>query len=538
MKDQFDYQRFFDQALSIIKSVRDPRATAPDTVDLKWNEVQQEIIFDFGGSALKKYTMVADAANKISTDCFHSIVIHRMLESGYEVVEVKPQNSIPGVQFMLLDKKAETLLLFKNVEESPFWKNPDLEPDNIRDIMSECEATCCKYIYFLMDKAYLQVVGRNDDETDPGRGFNVYSIKWFFETYFGDADYELFKDKLQKYIQDVNNFIGYSVIKSLTPSSLINFRKVTENELLTFEYETLKTITQDSFQLREPDYSIIKKQFIEEKRFLLMLGNSDFAESFITAEWLYDSMKKSQAIDLSPIAMGYFKSVEQLEYRLFSNHGYPDSADDATLGSLATFYKENRENGMMQEGLYRRFYAQKYIREALYVYANLRNGYSHKDNIHDWNVIDMIRDETFRIIFLILGSISILDKELVELGFSFRSYTDYYKLCEYVNFHHGSLFYLDFGDGNEQIGFGICDQKSKLIDNSYVEYSGVYFKEIRENGRIVPFSEDELPQKITLGKFVFENSQTIKAEPIKVKTIFENGKFVGPSIATEEKLDY
>ena len=52
------------------------------------------------------------------------------------------------------------------------------------------------------------------------------------------------------------------------------------------------------------------------------------------------------------------------------------------------------------------------------------------------------------------------------------------------------------------------------------------------------FLEDKLPSKISLGKFVFGFSDKIDITPVKVRTIYENGKFVGPSIAEEEKLDY
>jgi hypothetical protein len=37
---------------------------------------------------------------------------------------------------------------------------------------------------------------------------------------------------------------------------------------------------------------------------------------------------------------------------------------------------------------------------------------------------------------------------------------------------------------------------------------------------------------------VFGYSDKIDITPVKVKPIFENGKFVGPSIAEEEKPDY
>ena len=97
---------------------------------------------------------------------------------------------------------------------------------------------------------------------------------------------------------------------------------------------------------------------------------------------------------------------------------------------------------------------------------------------------------------------------------------------------------MDFDDGREeQIGFGVFDRNAR-VDEEGMVYSGVYFKEIRENGNVVCMKEEHLPHKIRLGKFVFAQTTEVKATPMKIKTVFEDGKFVGPSIAEEEKLDY
>jgi hypothetical protein len=77
-----------------------------------------------------------------------------------------------------------------------------------------------------------------------------------------------------------------------------------------------------------------------------------------------------------------------------------------------------------------------------------------------------------------------------------------------------------------------------VINEKYVGYTGVYFKELGKDGRILRFPKDWMPSRISLGKFVFGYSDKIDITPMKVKTIFENGKFIGPSIAEEEKLDY
>lgn len=268
-----------------------------------------------------------------------------------------------------------------------------------------------------------------------------------------------------------------------------------------------------------------------------MLGTKDYAESIITAEWLRDSMKKARAIDLTIIALGYFKAVEQLLYKILEVSGCEYVSEDSTLGDMAIEFRDNLDNLDLVRGdlIYK---TRKYIRESIFDYKDLRNGYLHKHNIHEWDEIENIREATFNIIFLLLGGCVLTEERKNELGYSEKTFTDYYRLCEYVNFHSGELFFLDFDDGREeQIGFGVFDRNAR-VDEEGMVYSGVYFKEIRENGNVVCMKEEHLPHKISLGKFVFAQTTEVKATPMKIKTVFEDGKFVGPSIAEEEKLDY
>ena len=290
-----------------------------------------------------------------------------------------------------------------------------------------------------------------------------------------------------------------------------------------------------------------------------LLGSRDFAESLVTAEWLFDCMKKAQAIDLTIIGMGYFKAVEQLLFELICLHknegrqikkdysrrdlsstvelndvNIDDEAIDTTIGSMAVFYRDNLD--MLRSDLTWR--TRKYILETIFEFKDLRNGYFHKDNIHDWVKIEAIRNSTFKLLFLLMGATALTEDNKDTLGFQREIVSDYYKLCEYVHYHHGELFYLDFGTEQEDMALGNYDAYSKVLNDRYVGYTGVYFKELSKGGRVVRFLEDKLPSKISLCKFVFGYSDRIDITPVKVRTIYENGKFVGPSIAEEEKLDY
>ena len=563
MEKKFNYSSLFEQALSRIKSLRAPRADRLEVKDLQWDIVQEQALFNFGGEDFEKSVTVYKGANSISVSCLHFIIgqLFKMYDYSTEDVAIDPSGNervFGRVRFAFKDNRSKTLLLFKDIEDSSLWKKMDGEPDAICELMQQNACEKCKYIYLMFDYAYLQLVGHNDDESDPGRGYNLYSLKWFFEEYFGQEEYEQFNIAVTAYISEVNSYIGYVTIKTLIPSSLINFRKNVERTLVNFEYEQLLTIKYNGFELREEEYKKIRKQFLDDRTLLTLLGSKDFAESLITAEWLYDSMKKAKAIDLTIIGMGYFKAVEQLLYDLICLHknqgltirkdysrkdlppeiplndqNINDKAIDVTLGSMAVFVRDNAQVLFRNDLAWK---TKKFVREAIFKYADLRNGYFHKDNIHQPERIEEIRDVSFYMFFLLLGAYDLSEDSLVNLGLSQIVQNDYYRLCEYVDYHSGMLFVLDLGYGEDQYGIACADLFTKVVENRYVQYSGVYFKEIQ--GRTFRFTEGNLPKEIYLGKFEFERSELVSAEPVKVKKIFENGKYVGPSIAEENEIGY
>ncbi len=563
MEKKFNYSSLFEQALSRIKSLRAPRADRLEVKDLQWDIVQEQALFNFGGEDFEKSVTVYKGANSISVSCLHFIIgqLFKMYDYSTEDVAIDPSGNervFGRVRFAFKDNRSKTLLLFKDIEDSSLWKKKDGEPDAICELMQQNACEKCKYIYLMFDYAYLQLVGHNDDESDPGRGYNLYSLKWFFEEYFGQEEYEQFNIAVTAYISEVNSYIGYVTIKTLIPSSLINFRKNVERTLVNFEYEQLLSIKYNGFELREEEYKKIRKQFLDDRTLLTLLGSKDFAESLITAEWLYDSMKKAKAIDLTIIGMGYFKAVEQLLYDLICLHknqgltirkdysrkdlppeiplndqNINDKAIDVTLGSMAVFVRDNAQVLFRNDLAWK---TKKFVREAIFKYADLRNGYFHKDNIHQPERIEEIRDVSFYMFFLLLGAYDLSEDSLVNLGLSQIVQNDYYRLCEYVDYHSGMLFVLDLGYGEDQYGIACADLFTKVVENRYVQYSGVYFKEIQ--GRTFRFTEGNLPKEIYLGKFEFERSELVSAEPVKVKKIFENGKYVGPSIAEENEIGY
>ncbi|MCR5708428.1 MAG: hypothetical protein K6G82_09160, partial [Ruminococcus sp.] len=200
---------------------------------------------------------------------------------------------------------------------------------------------------------------------------------------------------------------------------------------------------------------------------------------------------------------------------------------------MANYFKDNLD-------LFRSdisYQTKKYIRETIFKYKDLRNGYLHKDNIHEETKIEEIRKASFQMMFLMLGAYKLSNDDIIALGKPLDDMLDdYYKLCEYINYHCSELFFVT-QNGKEDIFFGYVDLFTEIIDDKYIQYSGAYIKGLGKNGRIYKITRDNLPDIIYLGKLDvhMSESEQIECTPIKLKKVFENRKFISDSVAGEIK---
>ena len=101
--------------------------------------------------------------------------------------------------------------------------------------------------------------------------------------------------------------------------------------------------------LNNYNFGNIKNRFIAQGRYSLLLGNRDFAKSFLTSEWLFKKYFSLEEMDNTFIVAGYLKSIEQLLWDIIYLIGQGrqirggtveednGNAIDTTLGSLQRF---------------------------------------------------------------------------------------------------------------------------------------------------------------------------------------------------------
>ncbi len=357
-------------------------------------------------------------------------------------------------------------------------------------------------------------------EKDPGF-VKFISIDDFFIQHFGAEEYSIFEAAVNAFNIRNRDLIGYKTIfmpNEIEVEKFINGR-VKDLEKFDYKKEMITAIKQlnanrklsfntTNILLNNIDslYEKCSNHYFMDLRYLILTGEEDLSESFISSEWYYYSSFNTDILDKTAIAVGYLKSSEQLIYQLLRLHindanyniqlgkkiksneiknnlkntaGYPKSVPfldiyeeyfDTTFGSLNTFVRHYQNNGLFEPEFESEW--KTFVVNYLFDYCKEdRNEHLHKDNIYSATEIGTIRNRTLLLYFCLLGSFCIDRAGLRKLG----GKRAFFKADIY-----GDLF-QDFSDWMES---KIEDCKS---NSSTVVLSACY--DLRNGGEIIQFYE-------------------------------------------------
>ncbi len=259
----------------------------------------------------------------------------------------------------------------------------------------------------------------------------VLPLHYFFDKVFGANEFLSFSVYANEFLSKCNRIISYKTVITPTQKTLYEYKQKKCHMLRRKDYLAIAKKGQ-SGELSETEYNTIKINYLKNKMYTAMISSNDFAESFISAEWLYDVYSNSMGeLDLTGIIAGYLKSVEQLMFTIVKFHknkeikirtknkGYQyyntidnETIIDSTLKSLNDFLTSNE--GKLAHSVRIR----GCIKKAVNLWKdNQRNGYFHKHNLYRAdNKIDEVREQTIYLYFLILGGIKLSSEEIRKLG--------------------------------------------------------------------------------------------------------------------------
>ena len=287
-----------------------------------------------------------------------------------------------------------------------------------------------------------------------------------------------------------------------------------------------------------------------------MVGNSEFAESFTTSEWLYHSLSGKKNFDFTSVISGYLKSVEQLLYRIvmlnvdnsckismsnandviteaISNniivyqlkggkwqvvpanaklkYKYIDLTSkqtqymDSSIGTFEFFLRNNKHIFVDSQ------YAKTIADMVSCFRIECRNGFFHTHNLTDWDVVEKTRSNAIFLYYVLLGGCKIPSNKMSELGIissdafdnlckkirEFKNYNVEF-IFEYTDGKKLNLIY-DFKNNTAEYTEEGIEHYEKLLFYSVDEFSLKAYeqldKEIREDQKVY-LTRENLPSRI------------------------------------------
>ena len=254
----------------------------------------------------------------------------------------------------------------------------------------------------------------------------IMTFQTFIKEVFGNEELQLFNKAMLTYKDDMHIAMGYQITEIFNDQNLSTLKQELEKYLINLDYFAIKQQVSneiknqdDKFKdLYDQSFNDIVNKFVNGQQFKKMFGNSDFAKSFLTSEWLYKQYKGVDGLDNTFIVAGYLKSVEQLLSYIVHSRGkgriisvlnkettIDENYIDATLGDLEYFITDYNNLDLFEDK--NKFFS-RYLKAQLALWrTRYRNGYFHKHSLEDLARIKTIREETIFIYCLILGSLKI-----------------------------------------------------------------------------------------------------------------------------------
>ncbi|MCQ2087059.1 MAG: hypothetical protein MJZ37_03195 [Bacilli bacterium] len=444
---------------------------------------------------------------------------------------------------------SDTLFIFKKYGMQNY-----LNQELLKEIKNRSGIKNHKYIALIEGNAYSDILNHNDDVNDESRGTNCFSLKYFFDLVFGKGEYPLFKSYFNKYSDLVKEYFGIAVVKTLHPNTLFSYKDDLRKKLKEFDYRKYESRFSEH-HISDDQLKLLHQQFIDEKYYELLIGNSEFARCFLTSDWLYSSFGNlAGSIDLTAISMGYYKALEQFMFEMISMYtidkGYQDRkitfpkrlvplTDDLirddkksfTFGPMAKFLTSSFNKDIIRDGIEEETVLFGY--DVINNIKEQRNGFFHKDNITDWEKIENDRVLAFTSFFILLSLFKF--PPACNLSPSNYSRDDFELICEHFdnlarNFDPLELpiIYINTEDS---YNFYLVDPdpSRNFAEDGQIEYSGLYIHSLSDNGiKKMRINSDEM-KKLTIrqGRLKISKDLPITIRPTGPENmIVDHGRFV------------
>lgn len=397
-----------------------------------------------------------------------------------------------------------------------------------------------------------------DDEIE---GY-TYGFKNFFTQYLTVEEYNYFIKTSREAVKEANERIGFSSVPRLTFSNIYSFkRRILEKILKSFDYSKIryqvietngKRKQLDGWKLGRRDYEILSERLVKSRAFEVLVGESDFAKCFVTAEYMFEIFNKEDLFDYTSIVAGYLKCIELILYKIVQIIMKTEKGKQYFItANLQKLKKQNelmRNSDLIQKGQYKWIrllpkYKNSFKLEMGSLIAFLdekkgntgiwrieskmdaikllqtfnqecRNEHFHKDVITNYKKVEVIRSNTILLAAILLGGCELtgsLKNDLTELGIT--SITKFERLYARLQNIPSSVthFLFEFDDGELIKAYRLFEQEDTQYDkeDGSIKDSVIKFAIVEDNNnmdcveveekqkeRLLILSIDNIPQNV------------------------------------------
>ena len=254
---------------------------------------------------------------------------------------------------------------------------------------------------------------------------NFIFFEDFVEENFGCDKFIEFTNAFKYLEEKCKELIGFDVTEICTLKAKDKFKKDHLFALLDADnYAKSSTFR----QLKPNDKNNIINNYEKNKE--VLLKEYSFSKSLFTSEWVFSKYKSFENLDKTFVVAGYLKSIEQLLSSIILVKGNGKKIDtfdgtmfvDDIVNSDATYINASLNhfrkfiNYQMFDRISIEMYSLKIISDKLkYWIDKVRNGYFHKDNLDRFEIVVEIRNETYQLLFYILGCFPLSKEEKLKL---------------------------------------------------------------------------------------------------------------------------
>lgn len=483
MEETFKKQ-LMEEYINKIKDLREKIFIKDNTISSDILNDENSKLFNFTSeTGIDEFSFYTKQLNEIKSSLLIEYFVALIKESKISNLHVI--NNTPILSLMKIENGVNHLYYFKNY-------GLPTKNDNyiLRNLISK----------FKISKVHLISLTIGNSKNYSFNNSNLSNLEMriedFFISLFNIHEYNDFISFVAQFSEKVKNINSISTIKPLTDTTKYYFIKNINSFVLGDELKNIIKKNNIGISNQSSSLNLINSNFYDNERYRAITRKSSFSDSIVTAEWMYESLKNISNIDYSVISLGYFKALEQFLYELVKSHskedrkikrmsfkeldGKPDKIYlnnyaikkghiNFMLDSLITFindYPDIFDNSINIETI-------NHITALLDRVKKLRNGYFHKDNMTNWDIVVKSREVTYLSFYYLLGALNIEKKQMDALNIPNSKLSNFTKICEYIHYNKSHIFRIKTNE-EYYLAAPATDNLRQINENNEPIYSGAY----------------------------------------------------------------